>query len=76
LVNTQIKPAPETATFVTATLEPPAAVVFVRVTVPDPVRVPAGSVIVNGLGEIETVPRVATPAPVSETGVGVTVAPV
>jgi len=69
---------PETATLLTATCEPPAAAVFVNVTVPVPVKfsIPLGSVIVSGFGEIDMVARVATPVPVNVTGVGVTVAPV
>ena len=75
-VKAQIKPAPLTATLVTETLDPLAAAVFVSVTVPDPERVPEARVMVSGFGLIETVARVATPVPVSDTGVGVTVAPV
>jgi len=73
LVKAQISPAPDTVTLVTATLEPPAAVEFVNVTVPVPVRVPDGNVIVNGV--IDTVPRVATLVPVKVSGEFVTVAP-
>jgi hypothetical protein len=76
LVQAQIRPAPETATLVTATFEPPAAAVLVKVTVPDPDSVPDGNVTVSGLGEIDTLARAATPVPVRLTGVGVTVAPV
>ena len=75
-VQAQIRPAPETATLVTATSDPPAAAVLVSVTVDDPVRVPDGKVIVSGFGEIDTVARAVTAVPVSVTGVGVTVAPV
>ena len=75
-VKAQISPDPETATLVTATSDPPAAAVFVSVTVPDPEKVPEARVMVNGFGLIETVARVATPVPVSVTVVGVTVAPV
>jgi hypothetical protein len=76
LVQAQIKPAPETATLVTATCELPAAEGLVKVMVPLPDNVPVGRVTVSGLGEMETVARAATPDPVSDTGVGVTVAPV
>jgi hypothetical protein len=75
-VKDQIRPDPVTATLVTETSDPPAAAVFVSVTVPDPDRVPEAKVMVSGFGEIDTVARVATPVPVSDTGVGVTVAPV
>ena len=71
-------PVPElTATPVTVICEVLVAL-FVNVTVPVPVLglEPAGKVIVSGLGAIDTVARVATPVPVSVTGVGVTVAPV
>ena len=47
---------------------------MVSVTVPVPVMLPVGSVIVSGFGEIDIVARVATPVPVNVTGVGVTVA--
>ena len=70
---------PDATTPVTATLDPPAPAVFARVTVPVPVvqaRVGVGEqlgkVIVSGV--IDTAARVATPVPVSVTGVGVTVA--
>jgi len=76
LVKDQIKPAPETLTDVTATLELPAADVFVNVTFADPVKVPEGSVIVSGLGVIDTLDLASTPVPVRLTGLGVTVAPV
>ena len=75
-VQDQIRPEPETATLVTATEDPPAAAVLVSVTVDDPDKVPEGKVIVSGFGEIDTVARVNTPVPVSDTDVGVTVAPV
>jgi hypothetical protein len=61
---------------VTETSDPPAAAVFVSVTIPDPDRVPDARVIVSGFGEMLTVALVADPVPVSEAGVGVTVAPV
>lgn len=76
MVKDQMKPAPETFTPVTDTCEPVAAAVLVSVTVPDPDNVPEGKVIVSGFGVIDTVARVATPVPVNDTGVGVTVAPV
>jgi len=76
LIQAQISPAPVTATLVTATFDPPAAAVLVRVTVLVPVSVPAGSVIVSGFGVIDTVAVVATPVPLIETGEPVTVAPV
>lgn len=60
-------------------MEAPAAAVFFSVTVPVPVSVPAGSVIVSGFGVfgvIDTVALIATPVPVRVTAVGVTVAPV
>jgi hypothetical protein len=75
LVHDHIRPASLTTTLVTATLEPPGAVVLVNVTVPVPVRVPDGSVMVSGLGEMETVPLAATPVPVIVTGDQVTTAP-
>lgn len=75
-VQAQISPDPAAETLVTETFDPPAAAVFVSVTVPEPDSVPVGRVMVNGFGLIETVARVATPVPVSVTGVGVTVAPV
>jgi hypothetical protein len=71
-----MRPAPETATLVTATFDPPAAAVFVSVTIAVLLSVPEGSVIVSGLGAIDTVARAATPVPVSATGDPVTVAPV
>ena len=49
----------------------PSVEVFFSVTVPVPVGVPVGSVMVSGLGVIDTVPR-ATPVPVSVTGEPVT----
>jgi hypothetical protein len=73
-VNAQTKPDPVTDTLVTETLDPPAAAVFVSVTVPDPDRVPDARVMVRGFGAIDTVARVATPAPVRVTGEPVTVA--
>ena len=77
LVKRYVSMVPPVAdTLVTATLDPPAAAVFVSVTVPVPVLPPVGKVIVNGLGVIDTVARAATPVPVSVTGEGVTVAPV
>jgi hypothetical protein len=76
LVQVQTRPAPVTLTAVTATLDPPAAAVFVSVTTAVLLSVPLGSVIVSGLGAIDTVAFAATPAPVSATGDPVTVAPV
>ena len=75
-VKAQIRPVPATDTLVTETSDPPTAAVFANVTVPDPLRVSDARVMVSGLGEIDTVARVATPVPVRVTGVGVTVAPV
>lgn len=75
-VKDQISPAPVTATFVTETLDPPAAAVLVSVTLPDPVSVPEGRVIENGLGLIATVALDVTPVPEMLTGVPVMVAPV
>src|SRR5579885_2541686 len=66
---------PDTATLVTATDDAEAAE-LVSVTVPVPVMLPVGKVMVSGFGVIDTVPRVATLVPVRFTGVGVTVAPV
>jgi hypothetical protein len=74
-----VKPLPpDVATLVTATCAPVDAAVLVRVTVPVPVmfKAPLGNVMVSGFGEIERLARADTPAPVSVTGVGVTVAPV
>ena len=67
---------PETVTLVTATCAPLAAAVLLKVSVPVPVTTPVGRVIVSGFDVIDMVARVATPVPVSVTGVGVTVAPV
>ena len=58
-----------------ATDEPLAAAVLVTVTTPVPVTVPE-RVIVSGFGVIDSAARAATLEPVSDTGVGVTVAPV
>lgn len=79
-LKNQVKRPPPgelTATPVTVICEVLVAL-FVNVTVPVPVLglEPAGKVIVSGFGVIDTVARVATPVPVSVTGVGVTVAPV
>jgi len=71
-----LPPGVEAATLVTANCAPPAGAVFVSVTIPVPDPVPAGRVISKGFGEIDAVARVATAAPVSATGVPVTVAPV
>jgi hypothetical protein len=62
----------------TVTWAPPAAALFVKVSVPVPVKftAPLGRVIVSGFGAIETVARFATPVPVNATGEPVTVAPV
>ena len=62
----------------TVTFAPPGAAVFVNVSVPVPVTLaaPLGKVMVNGFGRIVTAGRVATPVPVSATGVPVTVTPV
>jgi hypothetical protein len=49
---------------VTVTDDPPAAVVLVSVTVPVPVKLPAGNVMVKGFGEIATVPAPPPPPPV------------
>ena len=65
-------PPSGTVTFVTATFEPVAAAVLVRVTVPVPVVTPVASVIVSGLGVIDSAARVATPVPDSATGEPVT----
>jgi len=67
---------PETATVETVICAPVAGAVLAKVTVPVPELTPVGKVIVSGFGEIDTVARAATPVPVSETGVVVTVAPV
>jgi hypothetical protein len=64
---------PAATTLVIATEEVPA--VFLRVTVPVPVIVPVGKVMVSGFGEIVTVALFATPEPLSGTGVGVTITP-
>ncbi len=76
-LKNQPVPAPETATPLTVVCAPMfAGAVLVSVTVPVPVLSPVGSVIVSGLGVIDTVARFATPVPVSCTDDGVTVAPV
>ena len=68
---------PDTATLETVKLAPVVVgAVLVRVTTLVPVNVPVGNVILSGLGRIDTVARAVTPVPVSDTGVGVTVAPV
>jgi len=72
-VNAQMRPAPVTLSAVIATLDALTAL-FVTVTVPDPVRVPAGRVMVGGV--MVRVPFVATPVPESVTGEPVTVAAV
>jgi hypothetical protein len=66
-------PPPLTATLFTCTDAPPAGAVLVSVTVPVPVELPVGNVMVSG--EMLTVAG-AVPAPVSVTEAGVTVAPV
>jgi hypothetical protein len=64
----------DTVTPLTVICAPAAGAALVSVTVPVPVFTPVGSVIVSGLGVIDAVARLATPVPVSTTGVGVTVA--
>ena len=49
---------------------------MVKVTSAVPVDEPVGRVIVWGFGEIDTVARVETPVPASDTEGGVTIAPV
>ena len=74
LVNMYVSRVPPlTATLVTCTDAPPAAAVFVSVTVPVPVELPVGNEMVSG--EMLTVAG-AVPVPVSVTAAGVTVAPV
>ena len=72
-VKAHMRPAPVTLSAVIATLDALTAL-FVTVTVPEPVRVPAGRVMLGGV--IVKVPLVATPVPVSVTGEPVTVAAV
>ena len=75
-MKAQTKPAPLTPMFVTATFDPPAAALLVKVTVPELDSVPDGLVMVSGFGEIDTAAFAATPVPVSVTTEPVTVAPV
>ena len=68
-------PAPDViVTPVTATDDALAAE-LVSITVPVPVSVPVGNVMVSGFGVIETVPRATTLDPLSATGEPVTVTP-
>jgi hypothetical protein len=75
-VKAQITPEPVTFTLLTASLEPPAAALLVRVTVPEFDKTPEASVMLSGFGAMETAALVAVPAPVGVTGEFVTVAPV
>lgn len=67
---------PDTDTLLTIVEVPPVGCVLVKVTSAVPVDEPVGRVIVWGFGEIDTVARVETPVPASDTEAGVTIAPV
>ena len=62
--------------FVTTVDVPPVGAAFAKVTTPVPLSDPVASVIVSGLGEMETFALVPVAVPDNGTGVGVTVSPV